>query len=281
MSTIKVSFVIPTFNRAKSLHLAIESIIIQTGVNWELIIIDDGSTDETKSIVQQYRGEPRIKYKFQHNQGVSVARNAGADIAEGDYLIFLDSDDVFFPELMKKLRSITFEEYDIIFWQVKKEINGNFSIWKPTNLGPLYNKIFATFLAGSFCIRKRIFKQVGGYDPKMTFGENYELGIRISHVKSLVTKYIEVPLLFYSVNPKTRESNSLENRLASHLYQYYKHEELYEKSRGAKAEMAYIIGFTLECSNKKDAALDWYIKGWKSSPWKIKPLLKILYIALF
>src|SRR5690606_32156667 len=106
--------------------------------------------------LKKYEKEHNIKYKSQHNQGVSVARNTGISMADGDYIILLDSDDIFFPQLLRKLISIGFEKYDIIFWQVKKEINGRTSIWKPKNLGPLYNGICATFLAGSFCIRKKL-----------------------------------------------------------------------------------------------------------------------------
>ena len=87
------SIILPTFNRSVLITKAIESVINQTYTNWELIIIDDGSTDNTKSVLENYLSDSRIKYFFQENQERSVARNNGIKRAKGDYICFLDSDD--------------------------------------------------------------------------------------------------------------------------------------------------------------------------------------------
>jgi len=88
----KYSIILPTYNRAPLLSKAIESVLAQTVTNWELIIIDDGSTDNTKEIVFSYKN-PRIKYGYQENKGRSIARNAGLHHATGIWICFLDSDD--------------------------------------------------------------------------------------------------------------------------------------------------------------------------------------------
>lgn len=277
----KVSFVIPTYNKATSIGKSIESIQMQDTLDWELIIIDDGSTDETFDEVTRYLTDDRISYFYQINQGVSVARNTGAGIAKGKYLVFLDSDDIFLPNFFKELKFAGFDGYDLIFWQVKKIVDGIISISKPRDLGKLYNNVTATFLAGSVCYKKSLFQKAGGFDPNILFGENYELGLRICQEENLKIKHINKPLLQYTINTKNRISNSIINRLRSAIYQYKKHKELYEQDPKANAEMNYIIGYTLEKSNKRTAAIKMYIKAWNARPGKIKPLLKILYLTFF
>ena len=90
------SIIIPTYNRSGFLSKAIESIIVQRCEDWELIIVDDGSTDDTKKTVQEFlEKDSRIRYIFQENQERSAARNNGIKHANGDWICFLDSDDVY------------------------------------------------------------------------------------------------------------------------------------------------------------------------------------------
>jgi glycosyltransferase involved in cell wall biosynthesis len=276
-----ISIIIPTFNRAFSLNNAIESVQAQTCENWELILIDDGSVDETPELVKKYLSDDRIKYFYQENMGVSVARNSGAKLASGDYLIFLDSDDIFFPDLIKNIYEAGFYKYDLICWQVLKNIDGKEKIWKPKQLDGMYNNIKATFLAGSICFKKSIFLQAGGYDPKMSFGENYEFGMRLCEQANLKINNINKPLLYYEIQTQNRSSNSIKNRLSSYIHQYKKHKEKYDKNIKSKAEMNYILGFVLEKSNRKTAALAQFKNSWMSNPWRLKPLLKIIYLKLF
>ena len=93
-----VSVVVPTYNRAYCLGRALESVVGQTYANWELIVVDDGSTDGTAEMVQAgYGSEGRMRYIRQANAGVSAARNAGIREARGEYVAFMDSDDVWKP----------------------------------------------------------------------------------------------------------------------------------------------------------------------------------------
>ncbi len=90
------SAVLPTYNRASMISRAIESVINQSYTNWELIIVDDGSTDNTKEIIDSYnKADKRIKYFYQENSERSVARNNGISKAKGDWICFLDSDDLY------------------------------------------------------------------------------------------------------------------------------------------------------------------------------------------
>src|SRR5690606_19247726 len=128
------------------------------------------------------------------------------------YLIFLDSDDIIYPDLLKVLSEVSYKQFDIICWQVIRRINTKELLWKPQKLEPMYNGIIATFLAGSVCYNKKLFLGCGGYDPQIKFGENYELGLRIAQIKNLKIRVINKPLSQYNL-PSKRESNSIANRL--------------------------------------------------------------------
>jgi glycosyltransferase involved in cell wall biosynthesis len=93
----RFSVVMPTYSRQDLLHRSIGSVQSQTFGNWELIVVDDGSTDETRRVVLEM-GDPRTSYVWQENSGVSAARNHGISLARGEYIAFLDDDDEYLPE---------------------------------------------------------------------------------------------------------------------------------------------------------------------------------------
>ncbi|MEM7548224.1 MAG: glycosyltransferase family 2 protein [Bacteroidota bacterium] len=97
-----VSIITPTYNYAIFLPEIIQSVLDQTYENWELIIVDDGSTDNTSEVVQPYLKDHRICYIYQDNTGVSTARNKGIEKANGDYIQFLDADDLISKDKLKR-----------------------------------------------------------------------------------------------------------------------------------------------------------------------------------
>lgn len=100
MSCPTVSIIIPTFNREKYVAKAIDSVFTQIYRDYEIIVVDDGSNDNTRNSLKKYRD--RIKYIYQENMGVSAARNAGINMAYGKWIAFLDSDDEWTPEYLHK-----------------------------------------------------------------------------------------------------------------------------------------------------------------------------------
>lgn len=99
-----VSIIMPAYNCEDFIGITLDSVINQTYENWEVIVVDDCSTDNTAEVVQEYRRKDnRIKYhKLEKNSGAAVARNKAVDLATGKYMAFLDSDDVWFPEKLTK-----------------------------------------------------------------------------------------------------------------------------------------------------------------------------------
>lgn len=121
---ILFSIIIPAYNSEKSIYKSIESVIKQTYSNWELIIVDDGSTDGTRKIVESFlaKKEYRIIYLSQANAGPGMARNNGIKHASGDYICFLDSDDYwedYFLEIISD--KLNDNMYDIVFYDLIRE----------------------------------------------------------------------------------------------------------------------------------------------------------------
>ncbi len=101
---LRFSIIIPTYNRADLLKEAIDSVLKQTYENWELIIVDDGSIDHTKEVVISYQ-DARIHYHYQLNKERSAARNKGVDLSKGDYICFLDDDDIYDKEYLQEFNN--------------------------------------------------------------------------------------------------------------------------------------------------------------------------------
>lgn len=116
---VKYSIIIPAFNSEEYISKCIDSALLQTYTNFELIIVDDGSTDNTLNIIKSYTDE-RIKVIAKANGGLSDARNWGVKAASGDYIIFLDSDDYLNKELLETLEPVTKYKPDLVRYQISK-----------------------------------------------------------------------------------------------------------------------------------------------------------------
>jgi teichuronic acid biosynthesis glycosyltransferase TuaG len=113
---MKIAVIMPAYNAATYIDESIISVINQTYENWELLIVDDGSTDDTKKIVSKYLYDKRIKYIYQKNVGQASARNNGINKTDADYIAFLDSDDTWEREkLAKQLQYFEYNNIDLVY----------------------------------------------------------------------------------------------------------------------------------------------------------------------
>jgi glycosyltransferase involved in cell wall biosynthesis len=182
-----VSIIIPTFNRGDFLLKAINSVLNQTYQNFELIIVDDGSTDHTFEVTRSFVIQEKIKYIRQENAGVSKARNKGAEVANGFYISFLDSDDEWLPlklekqiEYFKSNPKIEIAFTDEIWIRNNKRVNQKI-IHKKTG-GRIFKQcIQQCFIAPSSVIMTRdLFCLMGKFDETFTVCEDYDLWLKIS-----------------------------------------------------------------------------------------------------
>lgn len=179
------SIILPTYNRAHFLPKAIESVLKQTLEDWELIIVDDGSTDNTKEVVAKYN-DSRIRYFFQENQERSAARNNGIDQAQGEYICFLDSDDFYLPEKLNSyyqaLQATTSKNailYDGLIFENRKEMTKS---QLPVHKGK--TSIFEFLLLHPIgplqvCIPAALLK-TEQFNPNLRIGEDVELWLRLA-----------------------------------------------------------------------------------------------------
>ena len=125
----KVSIIVPIYNSAKSLTRCIDSVLLQTEPDWELILVDDGSKDGSSELCRKYASaDQRISYFYKENGGVSSARNRGLDLAKGDFVLFIDSDDYIEPNTLERtLGKMSEGNFDCVVWG----FNQNGHIWAP------------------------------------------------------------------------------------------------------------------------------------------------------
>src|SRR5688572_31253168 len=107
-----ISVVIPSYNHGNFLSRAIESVLTQSYTNAEIIVVDDGSTDNTRQVSESF---PGVRYVFQQNQGLSAARNTGIDNSNGKYLLFLDADDWLTVDMLRANYDIIRKRPDVAF----------------------------------------------------------------------------------------------------------------------------------------------------------------------
>jgi glycosyltransferase involved in cell wall biosynthesis len=209
-----VSVIIPTFNRARQVQAALRSILTQTYPNFEVIVVDDGSTDETREAVaqvidQQHSNGKRVRYFFQTNQGQSVARNKGVDAALGQWLGFLDSDDVWLPEKLEwQVRAVekfkeecgacicdarVFDDLGLdttAFRSSGKRCDETLGM--ESDAAEKLVKCRDPYWVSTLLVRTEVAKQIGSFDPHIEYAEDHDFLFRLSLATSFC--YVNRPL---------------------------------------------------------------------------------------
>ena len=197
-----ISIIIPTFNRAEFLKEAIPSVLAQdyfTGSadagRFELLVIDDGSIDRTKAVVESF--SPPVVYRYFDHKGVSAARNLGIKLSQGDYVAFLDSDDLWKPDKITVQMSLmkSLPETKICYTEETWIRNGVFVNPRKKHKkysGWIFDKVLPLCLlslsSALFC--RSVFDEIGTFDENLPACEDYDLGIRaaLRYPIHLITK---------------------------------------------------------------------------------------------
>jgi glycosyltransferase involved in cell wall biosynthesis len=221
------SIIIPSFNRAHIINRAIQGVLEQTFQDFEILIVDDGSTDNTKAILHQYSNDLRINYLYQTNAGVCSARNTGAKATKGDYLIFLDTDDTVEKSWLQDFYDLAIQNKDWLFCSMKI-VKPDSSAYLVSALDPYKNgKITGNSIPGSWALKKNIFFNVGLFDENVKFGENVELRFRLDKENLAIGVTDNYNFTYFeSINGG---SKNLKNKIESNLYIIKKHSNLFNK----------------------------------------------------
>ena len=181
----KFSVIIPVYNGERFIGETIQSVLAQTYQAAEIIIIDDGSSDGTAAVVERYSSQITISYVRQQNQGPSAARNRGVSLAQGDWIAFLDADDLWYSNKLQIHRDYIMNYPDVaLFWCDMNNIDEHGHA-RPDSKGrdPLAQIIFkqpVCPLPSAAVVRKDIFNQTTGFNPVLRCYEDVEYFFRLA-----------------------------------------------------------------------------------------------------
>ncbi|NQT82439.1 glycosyltransferase [bacterium] len=231
MATPKVSVIIPTYNRREYVGRAIESVLAQTFLDHEIIVVDDGSTDKTSRVVAAY-GD-KVRYIYKRNGGSASARNLGIKHAKGRFIAFLDSDDTWLPEKlaiqisrMELMRNVGLSYTD------KQIVSEDGAVIKASQgwrcpSGRIFQKLLMdNYISTSSVVvcRRECFGRAGFFDETMPVSQDYEMWLRISYHYEVC--YIDLPLTRYLSHPGSI-SRQAEKVYACSIYAVQRMVELY------------------------------------------------------
>lgn len=194
----RVSVIIPTYNRAGMVGEAIDSVLSQSFDDFELMVIDDGSTDGTEEIISAYL--PRITYLYQSHRGVSAARNRGIAAARGTYICFLDSDDLWLKEKLSfQMRFMASHPESLICYTdeiwIRKGIRVNPMKKHRKYSGMIFEQCLPLCIVSpsSVLIARTLLEKVGVFDETLEVCEDYDLWLRIA--ARYPVDFIDIPLI--------------------------------------------------------------------------------------
>ena len=238
--TARVSVILPAYNAAVYLPYAIDSVLAQAYAEWEIVIVDDGSTDHTGAVVDSYRPKlgDRLQYLHQPNRGVSAARNTGIRAARGKFIALLDADDVWLPHRLE--RGVEAMDADpaagLVHARVARIdtrglVTGQLKVQPKYLSGRIASHIYtrhAHLICTTVIFRKSCLETAGWFDEAMQTTEDRDLWFRIALRYKIA--YIDEVLAYYRISPTSTTAN-LERLLRWQLYFVAKHHKSGAASR--------------------------------------------------
>jgi len=181
------SVIIPTYNRKTLLKTSLESVLVQTFDDFEVVIIDDGSTDNTNKMIESYE-DNRIKYIHQDNHGVAHARNRGIENSEGKFIAFLDSDDKWVRQKLQRAcdfinecPAISIFHTEELWYKSGKLLNQKKKHMKPSGYVYQYALPLCCISISTAVIRQSVFEDIGIFDETLPACEDYDFWLRATH----------------------------------------------------------------------------------------------------
>ena len=181
----EISVIIPTYNRATMVVEAVESVLAQEASNFELIVVDDGSNDDTADRLGLYGH--RLRYYKQSNTGVSGARNRGLELCRAPFIAFLDSDDLWLPDKLRlqhqylvKHPEVQICQTEEVWWRKGRRVNPKKHHQKPS--GDIFRRSLDLCLVSpsAVMVRRELFETVGYFDEELPAAEDYDLWLRVA-----------------------------------------------------------------------------------------------------
>ena len=272
----KVSVIIPTHNRPEFLRLAIISVLNQTFQDFEILVVDDASTDDTHSVVASFT-DRRLKYICQEvNKGPAASRNTGLNFSTSDYIAFLDDDDEWLPDkLCKQINLLenspskvggVYTGYTVIDRNSGKILAREIR----TKTGNIFDELIIGNVIGatsSLLLRKECFDRVGLFDENMLFSEDWDMWIRISKVFHFeCIKELLVKWYVHDKDKLTLNLEALANGIEIMVTKYGKSPEV------KKNYSRYYLGLGVDycCKGNTQKGREAFLRAIRLNPFEIK-----------
>lgn len=245
-----VSIIIPAHNAEKYIQEAVDSALGQTYENIEVVVIDDGSTDGTKKVLELYVRDRKIKYVYQENKGLAGARNAGIRNSKGEYVAFLDADDLFLPEKVAEQVKVLEEnpDFDVCYCDLthfidsspRKYYHHRYHYPSGNLFEPLLHRQFINPL--TVFARRSVFEKFGFFDETLRRSEDWDLWLRWSHA-GVKFFYLDKPLAYYRIQ-STGNLSSIESEPAmkeKNFFVFSRIGEKLSKEEWRKYDFSYVL----------------------------------------
>lgn len=281
-----ISVIIPTYNCDKYICEALDSVLHQTCSDYEIIVIDDGSTDTTKAIIDT--GYQTVRYYYMENNGVAAARNFGISKAQGELIAFLDADDKWLPEKLEK-QAVLFLKNDTLGMAFTEnrffDEQGMQSkkVCKRERLmeGDIVKNIFlkSYVVTSTVMVRKQVFDAVGLFEEGLTVAEDDNMWMRIGMKYSV--ELLDEPMLMYRMTEGSlsrNRCNIFSGVKASIEIVKNKYPDLYNRLgnsviRRKYSNLFFSEGYHYFSQGMQKEARNNFIKSYINKPFELKPLL--------
>ena len=292
------SVVIPAYNCASFIERALESVRNQTFKDYEIVVVNDGSTDSTPEIIQIYiDSHPEIQVILinQSNKGIGGARNTGIKNANGKYVAFLDADDLWYPEKLEKVAEIFKRNPDVVLVCHDEYMREEGGITrKSLRYGPCMEPMYEWMLFSGNCIstsatavKREALLNAGLFSENLEFNgvEDYELWLRLAKnnckfyfLHETLGEYIRVE---GSISTKVEyHCQNIINVLDAHFEAYGKENRLFKMYKQRKSNILYSAGREYHRQRKYRKALQYYIKSLRQNPLNVKTSVAIILALL-
>lgn len=235
-----VSVIIPCYNQAEFLEDAVSSVVAQTFSDWELLIVNDGSPDNTSEVAKQLiarYGNYTIKLLEKPNGGLADARNYGIKHSRGEFILPLDSDDAIAPEYLEKAVAVLRSQPKVSIVYVNEQNFGVYSHIHRKGISSLPNLLYANVHDYCTMYRREVWEKTGGYSPAMYLGgEDWNYWITASKL-GCISYHLDEPLFLYRARENTMVAETLANINEVYAHIILHHPELFTETARQNAEL--------------------------------------------
>ena len=272
-----ISIIIPVYNKSHYIARTLQSVINQTYKDWEAIVIDDGSTDNSAEIINSIT-DPRIQFYQQDNYGVSFTRNRGLHMAKGEFIALLDADDEWFPDYLETMMDLTAKHPNYSVFCVAQKDRPIHTLPDGISIITDYCKYPYIFWTGSLLIKKEVYNVIGDFKTNVQLGEDSDMWLRISckyHTVYLNEAHVSHPYLTENNLSRTFDTQKTIPLWIWYKYDYPNKEKLF---RYVTNELVHLGNLFANQGN--------YDYAWKClyktrGITAIKPRLKLLHRIIF